>query len=204
MKYSIIQYPEASKILHSKCRELTKNEILSEEIQNLIAEMKQIMRDAPGVGLAAPQIGISLQLAVIEDSEEFLKTVDPNILKERQRKPVSFHVIINPRIIKHSDNSLYYFEGCLSVSNGVRIVPRYESVVVSCLNEHAEPQEISANGWYARILQHEIDHLHGVLNIDRADYRTEVNEDEYVNKWKYASGIEIYKHYCETCLIERN
>jgi len=184
-------------ILRQPCRKLSADEIVSDEIQTLIQTMKVTMQRAPGVGLAAPQIGLSMQLVVIEDAEERLKAIDPMILSERQRKPVPFHALINPVIIAHSDNKIAYFEGCLSCLSHIRIVPRYESVTVTCLNEKAEPQEIMAQGWYARILQHEIDHLSGVLNIDRAHPNTEVSFEDYKTKWMYASRSDIHQFYFE-------
>src|ERR1700750_701831 len=82
-------------VLRGQARELTSEEIQSRDVQELIELMRQTMYDAPGVGLAAPQVGLSLQLAVIEDKTEYMKTATAEVLKQRERKAVPFHVIIN-------------------------------------------------------------------------------------------------------------
>jgi peptide deformylase len=153
-------------VLRKVARQLTSEEVASDTIQNLIGYMRETMRDAPGVGLAAPQIGESLQIAVIEDKIEYFKGITEAQLQERQRKPVDFHVIINPQIELLTPSETIFFEGCLSIPRLVAAVPRSLSVRVNCLNERAEPCVIHAEGWYARILQHEIDHLHGRLYTD--------------------------------------
>jgi len=134
--------------------------------------MRETMREAPGVGLAAPQIGESIQLAVIEDRPEYIKDLSQDQISERHRSSIDFHVIINPVMSIVSDLSAAFFEGCLSLAGYVGLVSRSVRVSVKCLNEHAEPVTIEAEGWYARILQHEIDHLNGTLYIDRMDTRS--------------------------------
>src|SRR5205823_4638920 len=132
----------------------------------------------------APQVGYSLQLAVIEDRDEYTQNVSRELLKERERKPVSFHVIINPRLVLIGDSSVEFFEGCLSVTAMMAIVPRYRKVRVECLDEKAQPQIIEASGWYARILQHEIDHLSGTLYIDRMYSRSFTTVENFNRHWK--------------------
>jgi peptide deformylase len=134
--------------------------------------MRDTMRAAPGVGLAAPQIGESLQLAVIEDPWEYISRLPADKVAKLERKPVDFHVIINPTLSIVGDASAEFLEGCLSVDGFQAVVRRALEVRVECLNERAEPISINARGWYARILQHEIDHLNGHLYIDRMDTRT--------------------------------
>jgi peptide deformylase len=154
-------------VLRQRARPLSVEEIRSAPIQQLIDLMRETMREAPGVGLAAPQIGYSLQLAVVEDRAEYLEGAPPEMLAERERAPVPFHVLINPRLYIEQHASVEFFEGCLSLSDFVALVPRAIAVRVECLNERGEPVAIQARGWHARILQHEIDHLHGMLYIDR-------------------------------------
>ena len=138
-------------------------------LAGLIAEMRDTMRAAPGVGLAAPQIGKSLQLAVIEDTAEGLTDEQR---EARERRAVPFHVIVNPTIAPIGDEIVLAYEGCLSFKGFVMIVPRARRVRVEALDEHGKPIVIEASGWYARILQHEIDHLHGIVCCDRMDSRT--------------------------------
>ncbi len=101
MKIEIVQ--AGNPVLRQPARPLTTSEMTSREIRNLIEAMRICMHEAPGVGLAAPQIGLSLQLAVIEDREEYQKDVAEAQLKERERKPVSFHAIFNPAIEEIGD-----------------------------------------------------------------------------------------------------
>lgn len=112
-------------------------------------------------------------------------------LAKRERSAVPFHVIINPQLSVKDDTSLKFFEACSSLEGFWALVPRARAVQVKCLNEHGETRVIDACGWYARILQHEIDHLHGKLYIDRMDSRsfmTSGNRDRY---WKGSSIEEI-------------
>lgn len=169
--------------LRQQARLLSNDEILSPDIQRLIAFMRDTMRDAPGVGLAAPQIGESIQLAVIEDRPEYLKALPQEILTERDRSPVPFHVIINPQLTIDNSHSARFFEGCLSLSGFTALVPRATAVRVTCLNEHAQPVEIIARGWHARILQHEIDHLNGTLYIDRMNSRSFMTQEKCRQYW---------------------
>lgn len=169
-------------VLREKARELSRDEILSPSIVDLIQLMKDTMQDAPGVGLAAPQIGKSLQLIVIEDRPEYTKTLSPEQIKQRERSPVPFHVIINPKITL-KESPVEFYEGCLSVPDLAGIVPRHRSVKVECLNERAEPITIEAFGWYARILQHEIDHLHGILCTDRMHIRSLTTHENRLKYW---------------------
>ena len=182
MKLEILQVGEA--VLRQTARSLSRDEILDRPVQNLIEAMRKAMRDAPGVGLAAPQIGLPLQLAVIEDRPEYIEKLAPEHVAERKRRSVPFHVIINPTLVIEGDEAVEFFEGCLSLAGFTAVVPRARRVRVECLNEKAEPVEIAADGWYARILQHEIDHLKGMLYIDRMKSRTFSTNDNYVRYWK--------------------
>jgi peptide deformylase len=167
--------------LRQFARPLSRDEILSPHIQELIVAMRETMRDAPGVGLAAPQVGFPLQIAVIEDKQDYIDKLAAGQAAERNRSAVPFQVIINPGIIaeEEEEEQVPFFEGCLSLAGFTAIVPRAAKVRVECLNENAEPVEIRAEGWYARILQHEIDHLHGKLYIDRMYSRTFMTLDNF-------------------------
>jgi peptide deformylase len=171
-------------VLRQAARPLTRQEILGDQIQRLIHDMRETMRDAPGVGLAAPQIGLSLQLAVVEDREESLKDLPPREVADKDRRPVPFHVILNPRIIVTGDDEASFYEGCLSLTGFSAVVPRARAVRVEYLDEQGEPRSVEASGWYARILQHEIDHLHGTLYLDRMHTRTFTSIDNWNRFWK--------------------
>jgi len=142
------------------------------------------MRDAPGVGLAAPQVGLSLQLAVIEDREELFTDLPPQELADKDRKPVPFHVIVNPEITFSTDDRVVFYEGCLSLAGFSAVVPRARAIHVEYLDEKGERRSVEASGWYARILQHEIDHLHGALYIDRMHTRTFSSVENWNRFWR--------------------
>jgi peptide deformylase len=159
-------------VLRAAARPLTPEEARGPQLAALIELMRETMRDAPGVGLAAPQIGESLQLAVIEDRADYQSSADAEELAARGRAPVPFHVIINPRLQVVDAGPIVFPEGCLSVPGFLAQVPRAAAVRVDALDHHGQPITINASGWYARILQHEIDHLLGNLYVDRMDTRT--------------------------------
>ncbi len=98
-------------VLRQRARPLTSTEIRSTTIQQLIEHMRETMNDAPGVGLAAPQVGMPLQLAVIEDKPEYFAGFSPEQIVERARRPVPFHVIINPVLHPRSPAEVEFFEG---------------------------------------------------------------------------------------------
>lgn len=190
----LLTFPQTGEpVLRRPGRALTAEEILSPEIQDLIASMFETMHGAPGVGLAAPQIGLPLQLAVIEDKASYMEKAPPAHLAERGRTPVAPHVIINPNLMITGPEEAEFFEGCLSLSGYTAVVRRALRVRVECLNERAEPVTIDAAGWYARILQHEIDHLRGTLYIDRMLTRSFMTREIYDRLWKDTPVREFLK-----------
>jgi peptide deformylase len=142
-------------ILRRKAHKVTA---FDKDFQTLVDDMIETLRDAPGVGLAAPQVGISEQLIVIEYGDDEDETV-----------PKKLFVVANPEIIQTSETIVEGLEGCLSVPDLVGNVDRFESIVVKGLNRHGKPIKIKAQDWLARIFQHEIDHLNGILFTDRTD-----------------------------------
>jgi peptide deformylase len=178
-------------VLRTPARLLSEAEVRSAEIQRLIGLMRETMRDAPGVGLAAPQIGEPIRLLVIEDRAESQLPVSPERLAERERAPVPFHVIANPVLTVLDESPRLFFEGCLSVTGFAALTPRHAAVRVTGLDEHAEPVEIEARGWYARILQHETDHLDGRLYVDRMLTRSFMSDAAYRKHWQDKSVAEI-------------
>lgn len=182
MKLKIVQ--AGNPVLRKKSLALTKEEIGSPQIQELIELMREAMREAPGVGLAAPQIGESIQLAVIEDRAEYLADLSADQLAKYHRASIPFHVIINPKLTVVDDSSAAFFEGCLSVTGFSAVVDRALNVRVECLNERGEEVTINAQGWYARILQHEIDHLNGILYVDRMKPRTLTTAENMFRYWR--------------------
>ena len=188
MRLKIVQAGEP--VLRQSARELSREEIRGAEIQQLIDWMRETMRDAPGVGLAAPQVGLSLQLAMIEDSAEMQRSIAPERLAERGRRPVPFHVIVNPSLSLEGE-PVEFFEGCLSVPGFFGLVARALRVRVDCLDEHGEPKLVAAEGWYALILQHEIDHLRGTLYLDRMHPRSFTSMENLNRHWNELPIAEV-------------
>jgi peptide deformylase len=189
MRLKILQ--AGQRVLRHAARPLSPDEIRNASTIQLIKFMRETLRDAPGVGLAAPQVGMGIQLAVIEDRAEYHRDVAEQRLITQERKPVPFHVIVNPAITSRSEDSAEFFEGCLSLAGFMAVTQRSRSVVVDCLNELAEPTRIEAHGWYARILQHEIDHLNGLLYIDRMYTRSFMTAENYNRHWKDVPMEEV-------------
>ncbi|MDX1377501.1 MAG: peptide deformylase [Anaerolineales bacterium] len=161
-------------VLRRKARDVTN---FDKDLHSLIDDMIETMREAPGVGLAAPQIGISERLLVIEYYE---REVD----EEVEDAPKKVWAVINPEIVKASEEKVMGVEGCLSIPGLVGEVERHEEVLVRALNRHGKPMKVKARGWLARIFQHEIDHLNGVLFPDVATRvwqpQEEVEEEQEV------------------------
>jgi peptide deformylase len=182
MRLKIVSVGEP--ILRTVSQELSKEQILSPSIQNLIEHMRETLRDAPGVGIAAPQVGELLRLAVIEDRSEYHKSLTQSELIDRERRETPFHVIVNPVVELLAEPAVTFYEGCLSLPGYTALVSRARVVRVHCLDHQGEPQVIEASGWYARILQHEVDHLNGTLYIDRMQTRSFSSLDNYTRHWK--------------------
>lgn len=180
-------------VLRDAARALSPEQIRSREIRHLIEEMRATMHEAPGVGLAAPQVGRSIQLAVIEDRAQYHKDITPEQLAAKERQLVPFHVLINPKVVWQSGETREFFEGCLSLPGYTAIVSRSHSVKVTYLDEEGNSRSVDARGWYARILQHEIDHLQGRLYIDRMETRSFSSLDNFSEFWKNQSPAEALR-----------
>ncbi len=164
-------------ILRRKAKPITK---FDKDLQTLIDDMIETMRDAPGVGLAAPQVNISEQLIVVEYSEDEDEDEDDDQeeIEEKPAKPKKLYVMINPEIVKASEEKIMGVEGCLSIPNIQGEVERHEAIQVKGLNRYGKPQKLKVDGWMARIFQHEIDHLNGILFTEIAARVWKFQEDE--------------------------
>lgn len=152
----------------------------SVEVSDLIDSLRAGLVEAPGVGLAAPQIGVPLRVVLIQDPPEFHTRVSEERLVELERTPVEPYVLINPEIEPVGDERRIFFEGCLSVDGYCALVERSRSVRVRWLDPEGEHHDEVYQGWHARILQHEVDHLNGILYIDRMYTRSFMTTDNYV------------------------
>lgn len=160
----IVTIPEP--VLRKKARKVTD---FGPELQTLIDDMIDTMRQAPGVGLAAPQVAVPLRVIVVEFGDE-----------ENEEVPPKLFTLVNPEIVRVSDETVVGTEGCLSIPGFIGDVERLEQITVKGQNRHGQPVRLKASGWLARIFQHEIDHLNGVLYTDRA-----------LRIWKPAEGEEV-------------
>ena len=127
------------------------------KLQTLIDDMVDTMRAEPGVGLAAPQVNIALRVIVVEFGDDEDETV-----------PLRLYTVVNPEIVRSSRETVTGTEGCLSIPGIVGDVERSEAITVKGLTRRGQPMKIKAQGWLARIFQHEIDHTNGILFTDRA------------------------------------
>jgi peptide deformylase len=156
-------------VLRMRATEVPVDAIRSPAIQVLIDDMIATMRAAPGVGLAAPQLGQSLRIVVAEDPPEAIARLTEAERAERRRtQPFPLHVFINPELRLVGAERATFPEGCLSIPGYAALVERSLRVAVSWLDRDGIRHDwTELAGWPARILQHEIDHLDGVLYTDR-------------------------------------
>ncbi len=163
----------------------------NDRLQTLIDDMVETMLDAPGVGLAAPQVDVSQRLIVVrlpDESEEDRE--------EHGEQAGKIYIVANPKITKESKKIVSGIEGCLSIPDLLGEVDRHETVVVTGQDRHGKDFRIKAKGWLARVFQHEIDHLDGILFIDRTDQlfrpKDEAGDDEEDNAdAKAEAGAEV-------------
>lgn len=154
-------------VLRGGAEEVPVERIRTPEFQALLTRMIETMRAAPGVGLAAPQIGLPLQVIVLEDRASSMQRLSAEEIAERGRVAFGPRVFVNPVLTPIGEERATFFEGCLSVEGYTGLVSRFAEVEVRGLDEHGVSQTWRVRGWPARILQHEVDHLHGTLYVDR-------------------------------------
>ncbi len=151
-------------VLRRKARKVTD---FGPQLQTLIDDMVETMRVAPGVGLAAPQVDVLLRVIVVEFGDE-----------EDEDVPPKLYSVVNPELVKASSEIVTGVEGCLSIPGYVGDVDRSVEVVVKGQNRRGQPIRIKASGWLARVFQHEINHLDGVLFIDLAEKVWRLEEED--------------------------
>lgn len=154
---------------------------------SLIEVMRTTMLDAPGVGLAAPQIGLGLRFAVLEDhvsEQELADMREQGIEDPRESAELPFRVIINPSYTPIGQETRSFYEGCLSVEGYQAVRKRWLDIDAQWTDEHGKQHREQMHGWPARIFQHETDHLHGELYIDKAQLRS-LSADELLGEYWY-------------------
>ncbi|MBQ0851794.1 peptide deformylase [Streptomyces sp. NPDC057621] len=158
-------------------------------LARFVAALRDTMHAAPGVGVAAPQVGIPLRIAVIEDPAP----VPDEIREVRGRVPLPFRVLVNPVYEPVGTARAAFFEGCLSVPGWQAVVARPAEVRLLARDEHGGPVDEVFTGWPARIVQHETDHLDGTLYLDRAELRSLSSNEAMAQRWAQPTPAEAAK-----------
>jgi peptide deformylase len=168
--------------LRSPAQPLAPNQIGDPEIQTLIDDMIETMREAHGVGLAAPQLGEEIQLFVYQAAGP---------------PEIPLHVVINPMITPQVRELVYDWEGCLSIPDLRGLVPRHPAVRVQGLDREGQPLDYSVTGFEARIVQHEFDHLNGVVFLDRM---RDLRSLAFIEEWENFLGGRSHHELDETAV----
>src|SRR3989338_3700173 len=172
LKVSRLGHP----VIRTPTEAVPKESIVSAEMQRFIDDMVETMREHDGVGLAAPQVHVSAQVAVIEVADN---------RRYPGEGPVPLTVLINPKILSASKKQRVDWEGCLSVDELRGQVPRAESLGVEAYNRQGENVRFRAQGFFARVIQHECDHLAGKVFLDRMPtLATLTHLQEFVRYWQ--------------------
>ncbi|MDP3710470.1 MAG: peptide deformylase [bacterium] len=169
---------EPDQILRAKAKDLPIKDITSRRIKELISGMKKALKNTPdGVGLAAPQVGESLRIFIVSEEAEEIDRLSKEDLsseeKEEKRKSHKerdwkYYVFINPLVKNKSRTKVDGPEGCLSVPGKYGDVHRMQKITVEAHDEHGKKFTRGASNFFARVIQHELDHLEGTLFIDKA------------------------------------
>lgn len=186
-------------ILRDSAKKLTVSNIKTAKTQQLIDLMIATLRAMPGVGLAAPQVGEPLQIIIIEDKKRYHDDLPKALLAYQKRKPVKLHVIINPEIEIIEAAKEHLFEGCLSVAGYRAVVPRAKKISISGLDRNGKSLSFIAEGYLARIIQHEVDHLSGKLYIDKMHTKSFISEKSFSDNWAKATPEKLSSYIKETC-----
>lgn len=180
-------------VLRQLAKPVPRDKISTAEFQQLLDHMIRIMRETRGVGLAAPQVGVPLQTFCMELTDHHLKLLGPEKAADLQMTKLPLTILINPHLTVINDKTITREEGCLSVGGYVGRVARATAVQVKGINRHGDDEQHDLIGWSARIAQHEMDHLQGVIYIDKmaaGSFRSMVYEehkgldDQFVNSLK--------------------
>jgi len=151
-------------ILKKKCKPLAQ---VDDHHRTLIKEMYEVMYEANGVGLAAPQVGLDMRIFIVDASA-----------REEQKNPLT---MINPKIISIEENLVPYEEGCLSFPEHFAEIDRPDKLSIEYIDENNQKKILNTNGFTSRIIQHELDHLNGILFVD---YLSRLKRDVIIRKMK--------------------
>ncbi|QQG45265.1 MAG: peptide deformylase [Candidatus Sungiibacteriota bacterium] len=180
---------EPSRVLRRKATEIPVGGIPTSRVQRLISQMKEALKNTPdGVGLAAPQVGESLRIFIVSGEAEEIDKAEKKGWQRSKADSVSqkseppyekrdwkYYVFINPAVKKASSTKIEGPEGCLSVPGKYGAVQRHEKITVEAYDEQGKKITRGASRFFARVMQHELDHLEGILFIDKAENITDAN-----------------------------
>jgi peptide deformylase len=158
-------------------------ELADGQTQRLIDLMLDRLDRLGGSGLAAPLLGVPARIVVVEDRVDDAGD-EPRLLAAQQREPVARHVMVNPELEVADATTATFFEGCSSVPGIVALVPRVRRVRVRYQGRDGQTRRIDANGWFARLLLHQVDHLEGTLFTDRMIARSLMTQENYEQRWR--------------------
>ncbi len=173
---SIVQ--AGAHVLRRQAEEVPPRLLGTPALASLVDTMVAAMRDAPGVGLAAPQLGVPLRVFVAEDTGERMAGLSPDARALRGRIPLPLTVVVNPKVVAASWGEVTFYEGCLSVRGYGALVRRAMAVAVTGVDARGRSVSLRLEGWPARIMQHEMDHLDGTLYVDRMISRSLASDGE--------------------------
>ncbi len=168
-------------VLRRRTHDVPRELLGTPSFDRLIDLMVETMRAAPGVGLAAPQIGVPLRVFVAEDSAERIAHVDEESRKARARTELPLTVLVNPELELDPASMATFYEGCLSVRGYAALVRRATVVAITGTDARGRPVSLRLEGWPARIMQHETDHLNGTLYVDRMISRSFASDTEFAS-----------------------
>ena len=176
---------EPNKVLRAPTKEIPREEISSAKIQRLISAMKETLAGAPdGVGLAAPQVGVSLRLFLVSEEAQIIDVEKPDAEPRmgangaHKKRAWRYFTFINPVLIKQSRKRVEMAEGCLSLPGKFGVVPRSEKVSIVWFDENGGKHSRGFTKFFARVIQHEMDHLGGILIADRAKKLISMSHDK--------------------------
>jgi len=179
-------------VLRQVAKPVLREKIRSPEFQKLLDNMIRIMRETQAVGLAAPQVGVGLQVFCMELSDLHQQLIGAEKFREFQMSILPLTILINPHLTVTDDTPCTHEEGCVSVNGYVGRVARATGVQIEGLNRHGDEEQYNLTGWLARIAQHEYDHLQGVLYIDKmvgGSFRSRLCTEHKGVEWKLIESL---------------
>jgi len=180
-------------VLRQVAKPVSRNKIPSPEFQKLLDHMIRIMRETQAVGLAAPQVGVGLQVFCMELSDLHRQLIGAEKFREFQMSIIPLTILINPHLTFTDDTPCTHEEGCVSVGGYVGRVTRATGVQVVGLNRHGDEMQHNLTGWLARIAQHEYDHLQGVIYTDKmvcGSFRSMLCSEHKGVDWKLIESLK--------------